>query len=252
MRQRIAYQPGDSTLHHLHPLVKGAWLLFGTVFVFAVPRAWSVCVALAFLILGFRWAGVRLGPVRGTRLFVSTALLLGILQILFVKDGSTLASLGPLTITSAGLTAGIYVAGRFLSVILISYLFVLTTEPNDLAYALMRLGLPYRYGFALITALRMVPVFEQEGHFVYNAQLARGVQYDIRKPRRLILIARQYLLPLLVSGLGKVDSLAVSMEGRCFGKYPTRTYLRQVKATRLDLWATAALLGSTFCMVIII
>jgi energy-coupling factor transporter transmembrane protein EcfT len=31
--------------------------------------------------------------------------------------------------------------------------------------------------------------------------------------------------------------LAVSMEGRCFGKYATRTYLREVHASRLDLLA---------------
>ena len=118
---------------------------------------------------------------------------------------------------------------------------MLTTEPNDLAYSLMRAGLPYRYGFALITALRLVPTFEQEGQIVYNAQLARGVRYDVRSPRRLLTLARQFVLPLLVSALGKVDALAVSMEGRCFGKYPTRTFLREVRATRLDVVAVALL-----------
>jgi energy-coupling factor transport system permease protein len=142
--------------------------------------------------------------------------------------------LGPLVITSGGIEAGVYIAGRFLSVILLSYLFVLTTEPNDLAYALMRAGLPYRYGFSLITALRLVPTFEQEGRTVYAAQLARGVRYDVRSPRRFLTLIRQFILPLLVSALGKVDVLAVSMEGRCFGKYPTRTFVRQVKATWRD------------------
>jgi energy-coupling factor transport system permease protein len=98
----------------------------------------------------------------------------------------------------------------------------------------MRAGLPYRYGFALITALRLVPTFEQEGQVVYNAQLARGVRYDVRSPRRFLTLARQFVLPLLVSALGKVDALAVSMEGRCFGKYPTRTFLREVRATWRD------------------
>jgi energy-coupling factor transport system permease protein len=128
-----------------------------------------------------------------------------------------------------------------LSVVLLSYLFVLTTEPNDLAYALMCAGLPYRYGFALITALRLVPVFEEEGRIVYNAQLARGVEYDVRSPRRLVVLGRQFFLPLLVSALGKVDTLAVSMEGRCFGRYPTRTFLREVHVSRLDWLAMAAL-----------
>lgn len=237
--KRLTYHPGDSFLHRLHPLTKAAWLLFGTVAVFVVGSPWAVVGAVALLLLGFAVAGVRLSRIRGTRLFVGTALLLGLLQVLFVREGAVLAEIGPLAVTAGGLRAGVYVAGRFLSVVLLSYLFVLSTEPNDLAYALMRAGLPYRYGFALITALRLVPTFEQEGRIVYNAQLARGVRYDVRSPRRFLTLARQFVLPLLVSALGKVDALAVSMEGRCFGKYPTRTFLRQVRAS----WRDGAALG---------
>jgi len=241
MKARITYQPGDSLLHRLHPLVKAAWLVLGTVLVFVVRSPWPVLGAVALLLSGFFLAGARLNQVRGTRLFITTALLLGLLQALFVHEGNTLLQVGPLTITTGGLQAAGYVAGRFLAVILLSYLFVLTTEPNDLAYALMRAGLPYRYGFALITALRLVPTFEQEGQIVYNAQLARGLEYDVRSPRRFVALARQFLLPLLVSALGKVDSLSVSMEGRCFGKYAERTFLRQVRMRAGDWWAVGVL-----------
>jgi energy-coupling factor transport system permease protein len=244
---RLTYQAGGSFLHRLHPLVKAAWLLFGTVLVFVVRCPWLVAALVGLLAVAFHLARSQPGRVRGTRLFVTTALLLGLLQILFVREGRVLLPLGPLAVTDEGLQAALYVAGRFLSVILLSYLFVLTTEPNMLAHALMRAGLPYRYGLALITALRLVPVFEQEGLTVYHAQLARGVQYDVRAgvaslPRRFLTLARQFFLPLLVSALGKVDALAVSMEGRCFGKYPSRTFLREVPWTRLDNWATALLL----------
>jgi energy-coupling factor transport system permease protein len=234
MKARITYQPGSSLLHRLHPLVKAAWLIAGTVFVFAVHSPWAIVVAVAVLLLTFQASGLRLGGIRGTRLFAMTALMLGLLQVLFIREGAALIAFGPMAVTAGGLEAGIYVAGRFLSVILLSYLFVLTTEPNDLAYALMRAGVPYRYGFALITALRLVPTFEQEGQTVYHAQLARGVQYDVRNPRRFLTLARQFILPLLVSALGRVDTLAVSMEGRCFGKYPTRTFLREVRLTWRD------------------
>jgi energy-coupling factor transport system permease protein len=241
MKRRIRYLPGDSVVHRLHPLVKVAWLLWATVFVFVVQSPWIVAAVAASLLMAFPLAGVRLGQFRGTRLFISTALLLGLLQVIFRQDGTELLQVGPLTVTSGGVETGVYVATRFLSVVLLSYLFVLTTEPNDLAHTLMRAGLPYRYGFALITALRLVPVFEDEGQIVYKAQLARGVRYDVRSPRRFLTLARQFFLPLLVSALGKVDALAVSMEGRCFGKYPTRTFLREVRATWLDAVAVAVL-----------
>ncbi len=231
MKPRIAYQPGNSLFHRLHPLVKGAWLLFGTVMVFAVPSPFVAFSMVGLLLLAFLLARLSLAKVR---LFITTALLLGALQVIFVHQGATLVEVGPLTVTTGGVEAGVYVAGRFVSVVLLSYLFVLTTDPNDLAYALMHAGLPYRYGFALVTALRLVPIFEQEGQIVYYAQLARGVRYDARSPRRFLTLARQFFMPLLVSALGKVDGLAVSMEGRCFGKYATRTFLRVVQFTRLD------------------
>jgi energy-coupling factor transport system permease protein len=242
MKPRITYQPGDSILHRLHPLVKAAWMLFGTVLVFVVSSPWLVLAVLGLVFFASSVAGLRLDKVRGTRLFITTALLLGALQILFVRQGAVLVQIGSLALTVGGVKAGVYVAGRFLSVVFLSYLFVLTTDPNSLAYALMQAGLPYRYGFTLITALRLVPIFEQEGQIVYSAQLARGVQYDTRSPRRFLTMARQFFLPLLVSALGKVDALAVSMEGRCFGKYPTRTFLRVVHVARQDVTATILLL----------
>jgi len=246
MKLRITYQPGNSILHRLHPLVKGTGMLLGTVLVFVVRAPWAVLAVLGLALLAFPLARLSLGRVRGTRLFTTTALLLGALQILFVRQGPVLIQIGPLAVTAGGVEAGVYVAARFLSVVFLSYLFVLTTAPNDLAYALMQAGLPYRYGFALVTALRLAPIFEQEGQIVYRAQLARGVQYDARSlrrsPRHLLTLARQFFLPLLVSALGKVDGMAVSMEGRCFGKYPTRTFRREVHLARQDVIALLILL----------
>jgi energy-coupling factor transport system permease protein len=239
---RITHQPGSSVFHRLHPVVKGAWLIAGTCLVFVVRSPWFVLGFVALLLLVFRLSGLPLGKVRGTRLILTTALLLATLQVAFVRQGPALVEVGPLRLTQGGIEAAAYIAGRFASVVLLSYLYVLTTDPNELVYGLMQAGVPYRYGFALITALRLVPVFEQEGRIVYNAQLARGVRYDTHSPRRFLTLARQFTMPLLVSALSKVDALAVSMEGRCFGKYSTRTYRTRVQMTWLDWVALGGLL----------
>jgi energy-coupling factor transport system permease protein len=241
MRPRIAYQPGDSLLHRLHPLVKLAYLLVGTLFVFVIQNPWIIAGFLALTLIQFPASRLRLRGMRGSRIFVVTALMLAFLQVIFVDDGPALVDLGLLAPTIGGVQVGVYVAARFLSVIFLSYLFVLTTEPGDLAYALMRVGVPYRFGFALITAIRLVPMFEQEGQIIYNAQIMRGVRYDVRSPRRFLTLGRQFFLPLLVSALGKVDALAASMEGRCFGKYAERSFRRQTRFTRIDATAAATL-----------
>ena len=94
----------------------------------------------------------------------------------------------------------------------------------------------------MVTAIRLVPIFEEEATTVYQAQLARGIQYDRRNFKRVLDLSRQFFFPLLVSVLSKVDALAVSMEGRAFGKYPRRTYLREVNSSWRDVFAIAALL----------
>jgi energy-coupling factor transport system permease protein len=239
---RITYQPGTSFLHRLHPLVKLAWLAGGTIALFIIQQPVGVLVILALAGVAFPLNRLTLHKVRGLRLFAFTALTLFLVQTFLTNAEAPLLQLGPLRVTEAGIVKGIYTAGRLLSVILLSYLFVLTTEPNDLGYALMRAGIPYRYGFMLITALRLVPLFEQEAQIVYQAQLARGIAYDRGGPKRFFALARQFFLPLLVSAMSKVDALAVSMEGRCFSKYPRRTFLREVTFTRRDGIALGVLL----------
>ena len=248
--ERIAFIPGDSFVHSLNPLTKSTWLIVGTIAVFVFRHPWFVMISAGLFFFLLSLSGIQFGRIRGSRMFVITAVLLALLQIFFVQDGVAILELKALTITTGGIQAGIYVAGRFLAVIMLSYLFVMTTNPNDLAYSLMRVGLPYRFGFALITALRLVPTFEQEGRIVYNAQLARGVRYDVKTPRSYLILARQFVLPLLISALGKVDALAVSMDGRCFGKYPTRTFLRQTTITWRDGVALGLLTVSilVFCL----
>lgn len=244
-KPRILYQARGSWLHRLHPLVKLCWLVVLSISLFVIRSPAWVLAVLILTTLSFPLAGLSLRhDVRGVRFLATMGFLLFALQAVFNHSGAIVLELplGPLnlSLTRGGLTAGVYVGGRFLCLVLMSYLFVLTTEPSALAYALMQIGLPYRYGFVLITALRLAPIFEMEGNTVYQAQLTRGVRYDIRSPRRFLTLARQLLLPLLVSALSKVDALAVSMEGRCFGKYATRTYRHVPKFSATD----AAALGS--------
>ena len=134
--------------------------------------------------------------------------------------------------------------GRLLAVILMSALFVMTTESFSLACALMRVGLPYRWGFTLVTALRLAPIFRLEAHHIYRAQSVRGVAYDAKGPRKWYLILRHLCLPLLVSAMRTAHCLSLSMEGRAFGLYPQRTYLREVTVGPGDVVAGILLLVS--------
>jgi energy-coupling factor transport system permease protein len=253
VKPKITYQPRASWLHRLHPLVKLCWLVGLSISLFVIPNPVWVLAVVFLTVLSFPLVGLSLRhDVRGMRFLTVTGLVLFLVQAVFNHAGSTILRLplGPLNlfITDTGITNGIYVGGRFLALIFLSYLFVLTTEPSALAYALMRVGLPYRYGFVFITALRLAPIFEMEANTVYQAQLTRGVRYDVRSPRKFMTLARQLILPLLVSALSKVDDLALSMEGRCFGKYATRSYRRVPTFTIQDSLALSLLTVGTIAV----
>jgi energy-coupling factor transport system permease protein len=231
---RIKYLGRDSPLDRLNPLPKLAMLVGGTVAVFVLEETWQLIVVLATLILLFPLARVRLWELRAAvRFFFVFSLLLMVIHAFFVRSGDALwqGSLGAatVTVTGGGLLLGLHMVVRFLVVVLGSFLFVATTEPNKLAHALMRAGLPYRAGFALVLALRLMPLMRSESNSVREAQAARGLALDKGGPRAVVTSVRSTIGPLLVSSLSRVDSLVVSMEGRAFGRSRERTFLREVR-----------------------
>jgi energy-coupling factor transport system permease protein len=241
----MQFQPGHSLMHRLHPLAKVCWLLWGTVAVFVFDSAvfpWIV----AGLAVGLLWlSGVVPWRSPGIRVWVILGMAIVAAHTLAVPQGRP----GAEWVTSDGLISGLRVAARLLAVILMSTLFVVTTDPVSLACALMRIGLPYRWGFAMVTALRLAPIFRLKAHHVYQAQRVRGVAYDAAGPRKWWLILRHLCLPMLVSALRSAHLLSLSMEGRAFGLHPQRTYSRRLVAHPCDIVA-GLLLGASILVAV--
>jgi len=210
-------------LHRADPLASLFLLL---CMVGAVLAARSVVVPLAELVLVVALSAMsgeradKLVPMRGFILFF--ALVLFIAQALSVHSGPAVLA-RPLRVTTDGLLSGARMALRFLVILFSSALFVRTTDPDRLADALVRLRIPYRYAYLPILALRFVPFFQEELQGVRDAQRVRGIQVSVRTPRKILQAVRYTFLPVLVSGLHRVETIAISMRGRCFGLTATRT-----------------------------
>ncbi len=243
----LNYVPGQSFLHRAHPLVKLVLLVGFSITVLALPAPMAG-IALFFALLA-AYGMARLGPGffwRKLRMIVLFGLAMVVVQVLVVKEGLLLAALPlyffSLEIWSEGLRGGLVMMLRFLNIIGSSYLFVAVTNPNNLAYALMQAGLPYRYGFMLITAMRFIPIFQRELNQVRSAQMAKGIDLEGASLPKILRAVRYLLVPLVITALGKVDHLAISMEGRAFGLYHRRSYMQSQKLT----WRDAVFLASAF------
>ncbi|RLG00878.1 hypothetical protein DRN58_02875 [Thermococci archaeon] len=126
---------------------------------------------------------------------------------------------------------------RFLGIVFSGILFS-KNDPNEFAYSLMKLGIPYRYGFTLVFTFRLVPLFDFESNIIRKAQRARGI--ELEGVKNILNFARYTFFPLLYSALERVDSFTQSMEGRCFGIYKTRTFYREINFGKKDYLMTAA------------
>ena len=132
---------------------------------------------------------------------------------------------------------------RFLTILSSSFLYVTTTDPDQLANTLIRWGIPYRYGYTFILALRFVPFFRKELRTVREAQQLRGMRVSVRSPRRLLRALERVFVPVLVSGLVRVDTIAMSMKGRAFGSHPRRTLPPKQAMTREDVAIWCCVIG---------
>ncbi len=225
----LGYVPGRSLLHQMNPLVKMVLLAAFTITVFAVKFLPWQFILFLLMLSGYGLAG--LGPgffVSKARMILRFCFFILLIQVIFWHEGHivwffSIAGLR-VSVWSEGLIRGVGISLRFLNVVGSSYLFVSVTNPNQMAYALMQAGLPYRYGFMLITSLRFIPLFKLELTQIRNAQMAKGIDLQDKSLKGLARQVRHTFLPLLVSALEKVDALTMSMEGRAFGLHPTRTY----------------------------
>lgn len=113
---------------------------------------------------------------------------------------------------------------RFLGIVFSGMLFS-KEDPNEFAHALMRAGLPYRYGMTMVLTFRLIPLFNAESMVIKKAQMARGV--DLEGLSSMFNMVKYTFFPWIYSALERADALTISMEGRCFGIYKKRTFCRE-------------------------
>lgn len=237
---RYRYVNIPSPIHGLDAASKGIWLLAINILAFLLPDPfWLGLLFLSAVVvgllanLGWRRLFEALKPLKSLVLF----LLFGPLFIA-IPALLTYPSLQSIPLLVAeGLDYGLMLCARFGCMMYSGLIFLMATKPKDFINSLMRLGLPYRYGFALISVFSLIPTFEVEANTIKYAQMARGLDYSGRKYSFIRKTSNYFnytLKPLLISALRRADMLAISMDSGCFGAYKSRTFLHEVRWNKND------------------
>lgn len=154
-----------------------------------------------------------------------------------------------ITFYEEGINKAVLISARFILLVLIASLLTFTTSAMDLVDGLERIFQPFaRFGFpahafALMMSitLRFIPLLWEELQKVKKAQLARGSRLD---EGWIWVRARYYIplfIPLFISIFRRSDDLANAMESRCYRGDQSRTKLRELRFTRIDLLSCAVL-----------
>ncbi len=236
-----------------NPLVKFFGVILISLVLFGSPNLVKIyCIVLSivlFYFLGSFPFNVAKPRYRMMFLFSITIFLV---QILFVHEGTFLFHLinlkigeyGPFfPIYEKGVYQGFLLVGRFWGLISISWIFVNSTNPFDFAQSLTKIGIPYRFAYSLSLALRFAPVFSIETNIIQNAQQSRGLNVNPNTVRGIMNLLRYTLIPMISSTLNRIRDITISMDGRAFGSYSSRSYIREIPFTPSDFLKTITITG---------
>jgi energy-coupling factor transport system permease protein len=212
----LGYFPGDSFLHRLNPIVKLILSLVIVTAVFAIPSLLAPVCALVLTFLLAVSAGSGRWMLHIIKSMIKFSIVIFIIQTLFIQTGDTLIPLfGGLRITYQGVMFSLGFVLKLIASALPLALVLRVTKGIDLADSLNEtFKIPYKYAYAISSAMRFVPDFADEMKDIIEAQTARGVEHDakgfVKKARLLAPIC----LPLLISGVRKAEIAAISAEMR--------------------------------------
>lgn len=141
---------------------------------------------------------------------------------------------------------GLGMALRLETFLATGFLFLATTTIEEFAFALSRLGVPYRAGFVLTLAFRLVPVFLDAALTVRDAQRCRGLDFTTGSVAQRIARYVPVIVPVFIGGLRRADQMAFALEVRGFSAGKPRTSLPRPGIGGADLLligASAAVLA---------
>jgi energy-coupling factor transport system permease protein len=137
---------------------------------------------------------------------------------------------------------------KYLSVIPLGIIFVLTTNPSEFASSLNGVGVSYKICTALSLTLRYFPDVADDYNTIALAQQARGVEMS-SKAKMMDRLKRTsgILVPLIMTTMDRIDIISNAMDLRSFGKYKKRTWYAARPLKKEDWLA----MGVSLCALLI-
>ncbi|WP_238567644.1 energy-coupling factor transporter ATPase [Bifidobacterium stellenboschense] len=234
----------SSPIARLDPRVKMVAFLVAMFSAFAIGNAWQLLLGAAFTV-GVT-AAARLRPARllgSVRMFLGLFAMMGLLNMFFVRTGSTLFTVGPIPVTDDGVATAVLYTCRFALVIILGAVFLATTTPTAITDAFASLLSPlHRLGvhtqeiaLVLSLALRFIPTLAVEAQAVADAQAARGGSIETGSLPQRVKAMTSIIVPIFAGALRHADNLSLALDARCYEEGVRRTHWRVMRVSARDV-----------------
>ena len=141
-----------------------------------------------------------------------------------------------------GFTIGLYLEGtvyvsvwtsRLAVTITAALLAYVTTHPSDLAAIMLKSRLPYKFAYAFLATIQLIPILTNEITTIYQAQVSRGLNVQaklIDRFRSIIVL----MIPLTLGAINQTQIRAIALESRGFSAPVKKVMLRDPKLKLSD------------------
>ncbi|TDC38249.1 energy-coupling factor transporter transmembrane component T [Micromonospora sp. KC213] len=220
----------DAPLARRNPVAKlAAALVFSFILVATLdPVAPAIALAIELALLPLFGVRYRVLARRALPLLAGGVGIVATL-VLFAADrsGRVLLDVGPVLVTEGVLVTALGLVLRMFAVALPGVIVFATTDPTDLADALIQNAkAPARFAIGALAAFRLVPLLGQEWQTIALARRARGVDAG-RNPVARLRLFGSTAFALLVGAIRRGTRLAVAMDARGFDAGTPRTVARR-------------------------
>src|SRR5215212_4745308 len=220
------YLDRDTWVHRLDPRTKIFLLvgMFALPFVFLNPL---YELAVLALVLFFGYLAQSLTNLRRIWFILLTILIVTTILWSIVGSGRTPLFL---FVEREALLYGFSNALRIVITVIAGMFFLSTTRNEEVGIGLVRLGIPYRFAFAVSTALRLVAT----GLTIGQAQRSRGLDLESGNIIQRIRKHLPLLVPVFVTTVRSTNVFSMALESKGFGARPGRTFYLHTAMGRRD------------------
>jgi energy-coupling factor transport system permease protein len=217
------YLDRNTVIHRLDPRTKILMLLAGFIvaLLFMHPLWGGVVILIVLLVAAYAKCLSNLRRI-WYALFVLTTM--GTVLWSLMSKGPT-PFIGP--VKWEAFLFGLGSAIRIDATIIVGMIFLSTTRNEEIVMGMVRLGVPYRFGFAFSTALRLVPTVIGTLATITQAQRSRGLDLDAGNAFQRFKKSVPLVIPAFLTTIRNTNVFGMALDSKGFGARPNRTnYLR--------------------------